>query len=829
MAEHELEALRILRDALDTDPGERDSYLSLRCGDDTALRARVDALLRGIAAEEMASMVASPTIAGDDSLTGRMLGPFRVCERIGRGGMGVVYRGEREGSDFAQSVALKLIRRGFDFDDVHARFLHERRILARLSHPNIARFIDGGIADDGRPWFALEFVRGQTITHWCDQRLLGLKARIEVFLEVCAAVQYAHTQLVVHRDLKPGNVLVDERGTVRLLDFGIAKLLAGGDDSGSMPTAVGRHALTPEYAAPEQFTDAPVGVAADVYALGVLAYVLITGVAPYEFDRNDFAAARRSVLETPPSSLASAILRAGSESGMETADRLRARASTLHALRKRVRGDLSRIVETALAKEPDRRYATVAAFSDDLRRWMRGDPVAVSGDGYGYRLGKFVKRNAIAVGLASIAVLALVGGVAGMEWQVRQTALQRDAALVEAERGRAVRDYVMLMFRNAGAENGADTLTVRDVLKEGTEQIFTQYASQPEVGQNIALMLGELFIHIGDAEAAKPLLDRLIAWPGIDDNPPLLAEARYNLAQIELDRGETQKAKNLLAQAQAQWTTGAGRNALHLNLSRGIEASIALAEGKTDEAIAILEGAIAERRRLLPAPDRELATAITKLAVALLTAGRNEEALARAGESVATYESLGLGGTSAGLAAINNRASAEMRLQQIEPAIVDFRRVVQLRRALHGATSELAVPLNNLAVALQMRHEEAEAIPLLEEALRITVTNLGEHGPVAFAARRHLSDAYVATGRVAEAAPLAEASATIGVEQFGESSVYAGIGYATRARVRMAQGRAREAERDLDSASRIFTALGPSARAYLDGLADLRGKTATPR
>ncbi|MEO8011751.1 MAG: serine/threonine-protein kinase, partial [Dokdonella sp.] len=286
-------AMRIFRDALDADPAERSRLADRLCGDDAALRSRVESLLMRAVDIENDSAVedSSAQLTLDnavDPLLGSRLGAFRVIERIGRGGMGVVYRGDREDADFAQTVAIKLIRRGFDFDDVQARFLRERRILARLSHPNIARFIDGGVAADGRPWFAMDFVSGESITRWCDARRLDIRARVRLFLDVCAAVQYAHTQLIVHRDLKPGNVIVDQSGAARLLDFGIARLVGGELDAEStMTMANASYALTPEYAAPEQFTGSAVGVGADVYALGVILYELVAGVGPYALDRSD--------------------------------------------------------------------------------------------------------------------------------------------------------------------------------------------------------------------------------------------------------------------------------------------------------------------------------------------------------------------------------------------------------------------------------------------------------------------------------------------------------------------------------------------------------------
>ena len=436
MVENDAVALRILREALDTDPGERDNFLSMRCGADTPLRERVDALLRGIADDESASPDdALSEAAPEDTLVGSLLGPFRVIERIGRGGMGIVYRGEREGADFSQQVAIKLIRRGFDFDDIRERFLRERRILARLSHPNLARFIDGGIAVDGRPWFALEFVDGQSITAWCDAQRLDIDARVKLFLDVCAAVQHAHTQLVVHRDLKPANILVDADGNVRLLDFGIAKLVEA--EGLSAHTTVGaRPLMTPEYAAPEQFGGEVAGVATDIYALGVILYELVAGVLPIDVDRHDYSSAERLVRDQPPAPLAMAIARVSKDA--ETGDhaplarRLLVRNSTLHSFRGIVRGDLTRILETTLAKEPDRRYASVQDFANDLSRWRTGAPVHVSGNRLGYRLSKFIGRNRIGVGIAAAAILLIVGMTA-----YHVSTLNAQLAHTEVERNRA--------------------------------------------------------------------------------------------------------------------------------------------------------------------------------------------------------------------------------------------------------------------------------------------------------------------------------------------------------------------------------------------------------
>jgi serine/threonine-protein kinase len=448
MDDRERIALRLLREAMDTEPAQRPAFVRLHCAGDAALEARVMALLDDADAIDTEDAAGAHVLPDDpaDPLVGQALGPFRVIERVGRGGMGVVYRGERAGADFHQEGALKLLRRGFDFDDIRARFLRERRILARLDHPHLARFIDGGVAPDGRPWYALEFVRGEPISLWCDARRRAPRARVRLFLDVCAAVQQAHGQLVVHRDLKPGNILVDGDGHVHLLDFGIAGLLADGE-SATTTLLGGRSAYTPEYAAPEQFGGAPAGVATDIYALGVVLYELLTGVLPYELDRHDPAATERIIRERPPQALAQAILRGGDRC---CAERLQARDRSLRAFRGEVRGDLARILHKALAKEPRQRYPSVQAFADDLARWRAGAAVQVSGNAFGYRMRKFVGRNRVAVGFASLALLATLVGIGATFWQMREARLQRDAAVAAARRAEAVSGYVMLRFGSVG-------------------------------------------------------------------------------------------------------------------------------------------------------------------------------------------------------------------------------------------------------------------------------------------------------------------------------------------------------------------------------------------
>jgi serine/threonine-protein kinase len=820
--ERELKALRILRDALDTEPGERDDFLSERCGLDTALRGRVVALLHGIGERELDQdraqlETAEPSAA--DALVGAKLGAFRVVERIGRGGMGVVYRGEREGADFVQEVALKLIRRGFDFDDIRTRFLRERRILARLSHPNLARFIDGGVAPDGRPWFALEFVRGEAITRWCDARALDLRARVKLFLDVCAAVQYAHAQLVVHRDLKPGNILVEADGHVRLLDFGIARLL-GDEDAGAAPTTIGhRGVLTPEYAAPEQFGGEAAGVATDVYALGVILYELLAGALPYDVDRRDLAAAERTIRERPPQPPAQAIARAGTDQARR---RLAARSTGQRAYRNGVRGDLTRILDKAMAKEPARRYATVDAFAADLSRWLAGAPVLASGSAFGYRVGKFVRRNRVAVAVAAGLALALLAVTALALRSARSERLQREAAVAQAERANAVQQYLTLMFRNATQRQGEDAvLTADQVLRQGADDIFEYFKDQPETGQATALMLSEIYAALGDADGGAPLLERLLDWPGVEARPDIVASAQFGLASAEHHRGHDARARELLAAAQTYWNAQPERYREALSRSRTLQARLERMQGDTQAAIATLDRGIRERRALHDGADEEAAYALVTLSITLAQTGRIEEAFARAQESVAEYERLCLANSSEGLTALGNRAAIATMLNHDEEALTDLRKVSATLR-IYGDSEALAKADAQLGELLGKLARYDEAVPLLQGALDMARKRSGEHGRLAFGVRQRLAQVLLDDGRVAEAEPLIDALLSQARHSYGESNRDTGIAYRLRAQLRITQRRGEDARTDLANAERIFSGLGTAGQRQIDKVTLLR-------
>jgi serine/threonine protein kinase/tetratricopeptide (TPR) repeat protein len=429
---------------------QRSAFLDVACAGDDSMRAEVERLLA--AHDRAGDFIASPAIAritgstsgdNDPAVVGQTFGPYRVLREIARGGMGAVYLAERVDGEFERRVALKLIKRGMDTDLVLQRFRAERQILATLEHPNIARLLDGGSTDDGRPYFIMEYIEGQPIDEYADANRLSIRERLALFLEVCSAVEYAHRHLVVHRDIKPANVLVTTDGVPKLLDFGIAKVLDSNDDQ-STGTITAVRLLTPEYASPEQVEGRRATVTSDVYSLGVVLYRLLTGQSPYRLDSHDPMTVADAVRTHDPERPSTAVSQTTStiDRRVRHLDEDRARATnagSIARLRQELRGDLDTIVLMALRKEPDRRYRSVADFADDLGRHLGGQPVRARRDRLGYRAAKFLRRNRTPVLASTIAVATLVLGVGIAAWR---WPLESRSGLVSSRDRILVADFV---------------------------------------------------------------------------------------------------------------------------------------------------------------------------------------------------------------------------------------------------------------------------------------------------------------------------------------------------------------------------------------------------
>ncbi|MEO7795132.1 MAG: serine/threonine-protein kinase, partial [Thermoanaerobaculia bacterium] len=413
------------------------------------------------------------------------LGAWRLGEKLGAGGMGEVWAAERVEGGFTQRAAVKLVRSGMTSREIVARFAVERQLLARLDHPAIATLFDGGVAPDGRPWFAMERVDGDPITRFADERRLDVPGRLRLLLAVTDAVEFAHRSLVVHRDLKPSNILVNAEGRPKLLDFGLAKLLESEGDPGLTRTEA--RVLTPAYAAPEQVLGEPVTTAVDVYALGVLLFELLTGELPHRRGKSTSAGlaeeVARETVERP-----SARLR-------RTSGQRRARA---------LEGDLDTIALRALAREPARRYASVAAFAEDLRRHLDGRPVLARPDTLGYRSAKFVGRHRWGVASAALIALSLVGGLA-------VATIQGRLARREANRAERVQEFLVRLFEGSDpAHTRGEAVSARQILEEGTRRIEAELTDQPEVQLALYNTLARIHRKLGALDESARLAESAI-------------------------------------------------------------------------------------------------------------------------------------------------------------------------------------------------------------------------------------------------------------------------------------------------------------------------------
>lgn len=531
----------------DLPPGERAPALDRLCGDDTALRAEAESLLSyedgstGVLSGVVGQAAAS--VAADQRAVGRRFGPYYAIRLVGAGGMGAIYLAARADDQFQKQVAVKLIKSGMDSDAVVRRFHTERQILANLDHPYIARLLDGGTTDDGRPYFVMEYIRGKPIDQYCEAAGLGVEEICELFRKACEAVAYAHRNLVVHRDLKPGNVLVTADGTPKLLDFGIATILTAGpgEPSADQTVTMGARAMTPDYASPEQVRGGAVTTATDVYALGAVLYHLLTGQKPHRLQGLTAGEIEAAICDRDP-----------------------ARPSTVapQTLRRRLQGDLDNIVLKALRKERDRRYPSADALSEDLRRYMAGLPVTAREDTAFYRAGKFLRRHRVAAAATAVVALSLAAGAV--------------VSTVEARRARAAQQVAeerlgqMTELANTSMLDLYDTIErlpgstdARKQMVVTTLAFFDRLAktsgSDPKVQDVLAaayMRLGDvqgmpLHPNLGDTAGAAETFRKALALLEKTPPPPgglparlkRESELHYRLGEVEARLGHLKEAE----------------------------------------------------------------------------------------------------------------------------------------------------------------------------------------------------------------------------------------------------------------------------------------------
>jgi eukaryotic-like serine/threonine-protein kinase len=494
---------KIFQGALERAPQSRAAWLDSACGGDLELRIEVDELLR---AHEHAAVDFTRSAAFVDALkvlerrtgrlrAGRPIGPYRVVREIGRGGMSRVYLAARADQAFEKWVAIKVVEVSRDTEEMIRRFQGERQILARLDHPNITRILDGGTTEDGLPFLVMDYVEGEPIDAYCEARALDVTGRLKLFQGVCAAVHYAHQHLIIHRDIKPGNVLVTRDGVPRLLDFGIAKIL-GPEELATEATRTVARRLTPEYASPEQVRGETLTTASDVYSLGVLLYRLLTGQSPYrtrsqpQGHSSSPATLEQEICETQPDRPSVAAARASGSAAVE---------GTPQKLQRRLAGDLDNILAMALRKEPQRRYASVEQFSQDISRHLASLPVIARPDTATYRTAKFIRRHRIGVAATAAMILLVLAGIAGTSWQARVARAERARAQQQFNDVRKLATSFLFEFNNS-IQNLPGATPARKLLVQRALEYLSKLAQQSRGDAGLQLELAEAYLKVGDLQ-----------------------------------------------------------------------------------------------------------------------------------------------------------------------------------------------------------------------------------------------------------------------------------------------------------------------------------------
>lgn len=813
-------------------PFERAAFLDRACTGDVELRCEIEAMLtadnpsRALWAEGCLLSSELPTTS-PKALVGSRIGPYRLEALVGHGGMGEVYLARRDDGQFRQRVALKLVRSGTGSAEVLLRFCAERQILASLQHPNIARVFDGGLTADGRPYLVMEYVEGEPITDYCDRRRLPVEDRIRLFLKVCGAVQHAHQNLIVHRDLKPGNILVTEEGEPKLLDFGIAKLLAPAEGISVVETGSEVRLMTLAYAAPEQVKGEPVTTVIDVYALSMLLYELLTGHYPYRLTEQVRAAVERVIIEQEPVRPSTAVSRTvtvqhpGGTAHVLTPEAVsRARGTRPERLRRRLAGDLDTIMLTALKKKPERRYASVDAFLEDIRRYQAGLPLLAQKDTRAYRTKKFIRRHQVGVAVAA-GLAALLLSFAGI--YARGIQQEKQLAQHEAERAHLMVRIMQDLFETADPY----TLSTRRgdslLLALGQQKVENDLAGEPDLQVSLLATLGRIYRKRSKYDQARPLLEQALsmARATYQGPHPRVIEALRDLGGFYSELSAYEKAKDFYSEMLAMQREIYGEHHPSILVSLSLLAQLESLAGNPAEAERLHRNIVAQSRTVHDATEPAHMRSVWRLARVLYVRGKYEEAEQALREVLALRRNrfgeehpetahalhwLGLVLTDKG-----DFAASEQYLRQA---------LAMQHRLLGNEHIGVAASLFGLGLLEKEQGRYEQAVAFLEQSITISRRVLGEgHADVA-SRMQILGETYRLMGAYDQAKDVLEGAIRICRRTLGEDHAWLGCGLAHLGRVLSDAGDFAAAEAAFTEALSVFEYNGSSRnRGYLATLA----------
>lgn len=781
--EHAERLAEIVEAALERGAAEWPSFLDRSCGDDIALRKEVESLLgyqkeASAFIEGSAYMNVAPDLAeGGELKPGELLGEYKILFLLGEGGMGEVYLAED--LNLHRQVALKLVKAGFGRANLIRHFQREERILAALTHPNIARLYGGAVGENGIPYFVMEYVEGERLDRYCEARKLKLPERLQLFRKICSAVSYAHQHLVIHRDIKPANIRVTAEDEPKLLDFGIAKLIDSQTEVADAPTMTLQRVMTPEYASPEQVRGEEVTTASDIYSLGVVLYELLTGQRPYRLKTRNQDEVARAIKEEEPSRPSTASTKQNSSAVL-----LNPRS---------LRGDLDNIVLTAMRKEPSRRYASVAQFSDDIRRHLEGLPVVARKDTIGYRSAKFIRRHRVGIAATALVALAIVGGLIAALWEARQARAQRDVA-------RRINTFLQDMLGAAAPEAKGIDVKVVDVLGDASTRAKTELATQPQVMADILMTLGRTYIALGlhrPAEAnlrvaleaslrangeLHPTTAATMAWLGLalanlgntaegeqvsrkavelqrklhPKGHEDLGVALYVLGFNLIYKNEPKAAQPYLKEASELIRQHLGENEGYYMTSLVMLALAHANSGEVDVAEPLYRQAIDVGSRVEPRYRIYLGQAQAFLGILLINKGAYPEAEKLLKQSETIYRDVYGGDTNYSVAVVKSNLGLLYFLQGDYARAEDQdRKAIDLLRQYMGPEHHLtASTAVTLGLTLTREHKASEGEPYLREALAIRQKVLLKDDVLISYATSALGECLTAQKRYAEAEPL---------------------------------------------------------------------------
>ncbi|UKK84843.1 serine/threonine protein kinase [Sphingopyxis sp. BSN-002] len=753
----------------------------------------------------------SPLFAGEQEpagdftslATGQVIGGFTIDAHLGRGGMGEVYLAHRTTDDFVQTVAIKLLR--IEASDRAQLFSRERRLLASLNHPNIARLIDGGVSADGRPYMVMDYVDGQPIDVFVREHETDLANRLRLFGDICDAVAYAHAHLVVHRDLKPSNIMIDGTGEVKLLDFGIAKLIDGDFAAPETTQAM----LTPDYAAPEQLGGEQVTVSTDVYALGTILFQLLTGSSPWQRDGSSVPMMVRRILQEDPPLPSKIAAREGAP--------VRAQA---------IGGDLDAIILKAMRRDPDQRYGSVSDLADDVARHLALKPVKAREGTTRYRFGRFVRRNKLAVTAGAAAVTALLVGVGGIVWQSHQTAIERDLAQDAARRSASINQMLQIMLRDTAEADVGDEVTVKQMLNSTADRLVNSVDTSADSATLVSTLF-DLYINLEDPVGADALITKAMARGIGKSDAVATAQLKVRAAASAASLGKIDAMAPLIDAAEPVFRTDPvrfRRELVDVNLTR---AQLFRRTGRIEDAITLLTHTLDNADIAYADNYRDRMTVYNNLLAYMIEANQVDAMPAifdRADKITAANKQ---GDSTLALAMDQLKAVRFAKLDQPARAEPILQRVIARRRAAFGRSAGLAVDLFHLGRVKISLGKYREASLLLGESWPMANEKLSPAAQPTLIIGGTLIEALAETGDIAQANVVLGKVDQI-LKDMPSGPVNAIVDRA-RAITLLKMGRVAEATAAADRAEAIFKAMGPTGETYLKAFPALRKRLAAGR